>query len=387
VFFALPPEVALLFADFRMKGRRPEVVLDHAGQAFDDAGLRNFAPFFVDTLFCRQCRSVDTAQARALLGTLVAQLDRRGLLADLAPALQAFLAMKRRETDLRAETRRRAAPLQAQMHRIAAKRHRFGFGLESRFDFTVRMTSFPARIEGVADVVDSMLRQSRPPRAIQLVLAKTEFPAPDALPADLAALERYGLSIIWADDNYLHYKKLFPFDPALRDQPVVLCDDDVYYHADDFERLLESYRENPTFVHANRVHTMTLSAKGEIAPYGAWVSERGLPKPSHRNFATGVGGVLYPPGFFAAPEVLDLNLILRHAPLADDVWLKFQAVIQNRPVACTTEGRWTMRYTDFMEAGALHHENALGAMNDVQIRRCAAFARTRLKAAYEARFR
>lgn len=383
--FDAPGPVAETFTAFRMKGAHATAVLDHALAEFDDARLAAFAPFFIDTLFCRQCRPIGPEEARALIGRLLAALRDRGQAKTILPLLARFTAMKRRETTLRDERRRSRLGETPQMHRIASKGSRMARSRPERADFVVRMTSFPARIDGVADVIDSMLRQSRPPRAIQLVLARQEFAGPEATPPDLAALERDGLSIVWADRNYMHYKKIFPFDPALNAVPVVLCDDDVFYHADDFERLLEAHRRWPDAVCANRVHTMTLDAGGVIRPYAEWISERGVREPSHLNFATGLGGVLYPPGFFALPGVLDLAAICAHAPLADDVWLKFQSILHDRPVVCATEGRWSMRYTRFMEAGALHHHNALGPLNDIQTRRCAAMAHEALGADFARR--
>jgi hypothetical protein len=51
-------------------------------------------------------------------------------------------------------------------------------------------------------------------------------------------------------------------------------------------------------------------------------------------FATGVGGVFYPPKSLH-PEVLNKKNLIATALKADDVWLKFMSLMNNTPVVCT----------------------------------------------------
>ena len=67
-------------------------------------------------------------------------------------------------------------------------------------------------------------------------------------------------------------------------------------------------------------------------PYQNWLFEySNLLTPSMRLFATGVGGILYPPNIMPK-EVLDSSLINDLSLNADDIWLKFMQIKENIPV-------------------------------------------------------
>ena len=50
------------------------------------------------------------------------------------------------------------------------------------------------------------------------------------------------------------------------------------------------------------------------------------PKPSYRNFLTGVGGVLYPPHSLPK-EIFNSKVFMDIAETVDDVWLRLMAVL------------------------------------------------------------
>ena len=72
-----------------------------------------------------------------------------------------------------------------------------------------------------------------------------------------------------------------------------------YYDRSTIENLLISYIKYPYAISANRVHRMKIDKSGNILPYSIWDREfNKYHHPSMELFATGVGGVLYPPFIF-----------------------------------------------------------------------------------------
>ena len=103
---------------------------------------------------------------------------------------------------------------------------------------------------------------------------------------------------------------------------IVTIDDDVIYTNDTIYSLFKSYIKFPNLVSARRVNKMKLFPNGELKPYNKWEFEcLSDLQPSFDLFATGVGGVLYPPNIF--------NLNLNDIPkiflnlFADDIYLKY----------------------------------------------------------------
>ena len=88
------------------------------------------------------------------------------------------------------------------------------------------------------------------------------------------------------------------------------------------ETLAAAHARFPQSVVARRVHRI-LACEAGLAPYNDWDMCYRDPAPSPRAdlLATGVGGVLYPSGFFAG-DVMDIEAALATCPHADDIWLK-----------------------------------------------------------------
>ncbi|SBW05050.1 conserved hypothetical protein [uncultured delta proteobacterium] len=193
----------------------------------------------------------------------------------------------------------------------------------------VSLTSYPPKIPTLHLALETLLRQSLKPDALILWLAEEEFPGRENdLPHAVLALRDQGLSIRWTT-NTRSYKKLVP---ALREYPesvIVTADDDALYSPEWLERLYADYRtqERKTMVYAHRVHRITVYENGTIYPYGLWShAEHNEPGESFFNFATGVGGILYPPGALHS-DVCDESLFLRLAPYADDIWFWAMALL------------------------------------------------------------
>lgn len=250
-----------------------------------------------------------------------------------------------------------------------SKKH---IGLEGK-DFIVSLTSFPARIQTLDLVVQSLVEQTCPPSEIHVWLGMDEIAGRNWLPKSLLAYENNGLRIHFAQRTFHQYDKFLHNYKINRDIPFVIVDDDVIYPPTAMENLLTLHHAYPEAVIANRCHLITVSADGAICPYESWPREAQVERPSFRAFPTGAGGVFYPPGFLSNSMVADINSILANAPYADDIWLKFCALARRVPTMTTplsNGSNWYLRYTPTMSAGALHATNVALGLNDMQIQRC-----------------
>lgn len=184
----------------------------------------------------------------------------------------------------------------------------------------VSLTSYPARISKLHLCIESLLRQSLPADQVILWLAEEQF-ADRQLPEKLTRLTKQGLEIRFCED-LRSYKKIFYTAQEFGNCPIVTADDDTLYPEDWLSRLVSAAREYPDCVVCYRAHKMTLDSAGRPLPYQEWEGlSPDFKGPSGLLVAVGVGGVCYPPHFFAS-VVFDYGIIKELAPSADDLWLK-----------------------------------------------------------------
>ena len=191
----------------------------------------------------------------------------------------------------------------------------------------VSLTSFPARFGTLHFALKSILNQRMKPDVIFLCLTKDEVKDETELPQSVLELKKYGLQIYFADDNlkphnkYFHAMKLYP------NSLIITVDDDNIYDRNLVADLYASFQKYPSAVSARRVHKIITAL-----PYHKWRYEyKKETTPSLDLLATGVGGVLYPPGLLP-PETFEADKIRELCLNADDIWLKFMELKNNIPV-------------------------------------------------------
>jgi glycosyltransferase involved in cell wall biosynthesis len=240
-------------------------------------------------------------------------------------------------------------------------------------DLVVSLTSFPARIKTVHFAIRSLYEQTCRPAEVHLWLGRDEVPAANWLPTRLQELQTLGLKVHFADRTFHQYDKFMHNAKLNADRPFVIVDDDVIYPSNALEMLVNAHKDYPGAVIGNRCHEMAVDDAGNIAPYKMWRREVNSPEPHLRLLPTGAGGVLYPPGFLSDPMVTSHANVLKHAPYADDIWLKACALAWGIPTFATALSQgadWYHRYTPTMLAGTLMSTNVDRGLNDTQIRRC-----------------
>jgi len=196
----------------------------------------------------------------------------------------------------------------------------------------VSLTSFPARFDTLHFAIKSILNQSMKPNLIFLCLTKEEVKNESELPDSVLTLKKYGLQIFFADDNLKPHNKYYYAMKQYPESLIITVDDDNMYDKTLIRDLYASYTKYPDIISARRVHKITKNENNNILPYNKWRYEyKKETRPSYDLLATGVGGVLYPPGILPM-EAFDAKKIRELCLNADDIWLKFMQLKNNIPV-------------------------------------------------------
>lgn len=242
-------------------------------------------------------------------------------------------------------------------------------------EIVVTLTTYGRRLYDVYLAIESIMQGSLKPNRIILWL--DEGLKEMTLPITLQKQMKRGLQIEFTED-IRSYKKLIPTLVKYPDAICVTIDDDLIYCFDLLENLINSYQKEPQYVHANRVHSVKLNENGSLKPYNSWGFCKGVEFPCKFNFATGSGGVIYPPHCFDK-EVLNKNAFMTLAPRADDVWFYAMALLNGYVVKKSfTRNESGEEYilNENVQTEALNHANVAGGGNDSQIK--AVFERYRI---------
>lgn len=238
---------------------------------------------------------------------------------------------------------------------------------DCRHEVVVTLTTYGRRLYDVYLAIESIMQGSiRPDR---IILWLEEGLRGTILPISLQRLQTRGLEIDYTKD-IRSYKKLIP---TLLKYPEAICitiDDDLIYNFDLLENLIRSYKSSPGYIHANRVHYVRTTNDGYPLPYNDWGFCKGVEDPSVFNFATGCGGVLYPPHSLS-PEVFDENTFMQLAPKADDVWFYAMALLNGMRVKKSfTRSEVGEEYiqNEEVQSQTLNQFNVAGGGNDPQIK-------------------
>jgi hypothetical protein len=196
----------------------------------------------------------------------------------------------------------------------------------------VSLTSYPARIDKLWLVVESLLDQSRKPDKILVWLYRKEFGSKENLPQNLRRLEERGVEIHFCDDNLYPHKKYLYTMRQYPDADVITVDDDVFYPPTIVEKLISYSDIYPEAVCCFIARDMKMGSETDIQ-YNEWDYVRCSTPPRHRNQMIGVGGVLYPSGSFD-DELFNLDMLKNLSLKTDDLWLKVMLYRNGVRVAC-----------------------------------------------------
>jgi hypothetical protein len=184
----------------------------------------------------------------------------------------------------------------------------------------VSVTSYPRRFRTLALTLKCLLSQTIAPDAVVLWIAHDDK---EALPVEVLALQRVGLTIEYTDD-LKSFKKIIPALRRFSNAFVVTADDDIYYWPTWLEEFVKAYSPVRREILCHRLHKIRLGTNGIPLPYNQWEFEYNGTEASPLLFPTGAGGVFYPPGHLH-PDVLDDATFRILCPTTDDAWLYWMA--------------------------------------------------------------
>lgn len=227
---------------------------------------------------------------------------------------------------------------------------------------TVTLTSHSDRISRAFAAVESIGLGSRRPGRIILFLGLKYEGQP--LPASLQRLVRRGLEVRYVDDVGPH-TKYYPYllESATFDTPLVTADDDKMYDSGWLAGLLDAYAAHPDMVNCWRAREIRFDTHG-LRPYEEWPLCRHQ-RPALTNFATGVGGVIYPP--FLLQQLKDAGDSFKDCcPKADDLWLHVIAIRHGYRIRQISERAREFPGVPRSSETALQRTNVDGRRNDTQ---------------------
>ncbi len=193
----------------------------------------------------------------------------------------------------------------------------------AEYNVVISLTTYGRRLDDVYLTIESLMLGTIKPNRIVLWLE--DGLKSHALSSQLKNQIKRGLNIRYTKD-IKSYKKLIPSLHAFPDSIIVTVDDDVFYGVDFLKNLLDSYKNAPNFIYANRVHEIILDDQKRPKPYLQWGWEAQEVKASPRYMLTGVGGVLYPPNCFSE-EVFNESIFWDICRYGDDIWFYSMGLI------------------------------------------------------------
>lgn len=185
----------------------------------------------------------------------------------------------------------------------------------------VSLTSFSDRLKNDAPQVikEILTLQTIKPDLVVLSVYKDDEPLiPDSI-RKLANDDK--VEIIVSDKNYRPHLKYYPAMKKYKDAVIITVDDDQHYYNRMIEDLYETHVDYPNTVCACRCHRMTYHQDGRPKKYDEWIFQcKEKAVPSFDLFATGVGGVLYPPNILDIDNVSESDIY--DYITTDDILLK-----------------------------------------------------------------
>jgi len=229
----------------------------------------------------------------------------------------------------------------------------------------VSLTSYQPRFNKLHLCLETLLHQSFSPDKIILYLDK-DVKHTD-LSLDTTILKDRGIEIVITDKCLKSHTKYFYAIQEYPEDIVITVDDDVYYSKDLILLLLKSFSKFPKAVSAIRTRKINMNKNYQLAQYANWDFEYSqIAQPDILLFATGVGGVLYPPHCLS-DEVFNFKIIERLCLFGDDIWLKFMQLLINTPVVCANTKNLRTHTIEGTQDSALFKMNLENNRNDIYI--------------------
>ena len=227
----------------------------------------------------------------------------------------------------------------------------------------ISLTSYKKRYSTLALCIKSLLSQSVKPDFIHLYISEKDA----EIPSDILRLTSKGLIIKIVPEDLGPHGKYYHVMQSHGKNIVITVDDDILYDKNLIRDLVLSYNKYPNAISARRVHLMCKS-KNAILPYNQWSWEcTTCQSPSLALFATGVGGVLYPPEILP-PQAFDKEEFKKLILKQDDIWLKYIELKENIPVVYVPHAHPHLMAIKEAQTSGLCNTNVSQSQNDFYIK-------------------
>lgn len=187
----------------------------------------------------------------------------------------------------------------------------------------VSLTTIPTRLKTLHITIRSILNQSKKPKKIILWLNENHF---ELIPNNLKKLQGDRFEILSSPYTFSHRKLIHSLN-KFPNQIIVTCDDDLIYRKNWLHLLYNAHIKTPKAVIGNQTRHIRYDQNGKIKPYKWWI----YPEKSNINpnaiLPIGAEGVLYPPNSLEE-QVQDVDLFIKLAPKADDLWFKAMSLLK-----------------------------------------------------------
>lgn len=231
-------------------------------------------------------------------------------------------------------------------------------------DLIVSLTSFPARINDVWQVVECMKRQTLLPEKIILWLSQEQFPTKATIPKNLRDREDDIFSIRLVEGDIKSHKKYYYVSKEYPKSLIFLIDDDIYYDTDIISRSVREYSNyGGRCVVCNYGYQITFDKNGCL-PYSQWETINGKRVGKNLFFGSG-GGTLFRPNDLYE-DLTNIEIARKLTPLADDIWLNTMVLKNGLTKIKLPSG--PLLTIDIEENITLSSVNNGQSKNDVQIK-------------------
>lgn len=239
------------------------------------------------------------------------------------------------------------------------------------YDVIVSLTSYGKRVSDTAPyAIYSIFTQSVLPNRVVLWLDKAHW-NDDNLPRLLKRLKQSGLEVCYCDD-IRSYKKLIPSLKKFPNNPIVVIDDDFYYHKDFVKWMVETYERSDKRTVFATWGCVPEKINGTYLPYSQWKDSRYGNNKSEFSLY-GAGGAIYPPHIFDE-EIFRQDIFMNLCPTADDLWFWVQEKRRGVNVRMTPQNGYGLHTPvnrieeyDQTQKGTLFYQNCIQGKNDEQL--------------------
>lgn len=231
----------------------------------------------------------------------------------------------------------------------------------------VSLTSYPARINRLWLVIESIFRQTRKPDKIILYLSRIQFPDENLLPKSLLRQKGRGLEIRFVDNNYNSHKKYIYTLTDFADDFLLTIDDDIFYRSNMIEQLYKTSLLFPFAVIAQYCTQIKWKDDKELIQYSLWPKIEEEKDAGFDVFFGSGGGAIFPPHSLH-PDVVNSKLFNDLCPTADDIWLNAMCRLNNTKVKYIQGTSSFLPVLNFNDTALSLINNDMN-QNDIQIQR------------------